>query len=159
MTLLDGGGGGGGPTAGNGEVSTLSRPIFHRTANGSAKKHHISPTSSFNSDINANNTSITNENFENGRSSSGNGGGGSSGVRRVPEMCTSNVQQPNDRENDHDLKKWSDLCKMNGFKRPESSSNATTAAPPTANNGDNNNNHSEDNASAGPVLPDMDFSN
>ena len=72
------------------------------------------------------------------------------GVQRVPEIQTKT------EEGGHDLKKWSDVCKMspstNGYpKRSESSlgnsSNST--------NGDSNNNHSSD----GSVLPDMDFSN
>ena len=77
-------------------------------------------------------------------------------------MTASNQQH----NGEHDLKKWSELCKMqttnsnnipnNGTfpqnKRPESTSTGTSS-----NHGDNNNNNSESGTSA--VLPDMDFSN
>ena len=138
MTLLDGGGN----TGESGQVTTLSsRSVFHRNGSTNNKKHIGAAGNFSTSDINANNTtSNTNTNgMING-----------SGVQRVPE-----IQTKTEDGSGHDLKKWSDVCKMsptNGYpKRSESSlgnsSNST--------NGDSNNNHSSD----GSVLPDMDFSN
>ena len=133
MTLLDGGGGGG-----SAEVTTLSRPAFHRNGTSNAKKLQAN----FGSDVNANN--ISNGTFTSTESS-----------RRVPEIA---AQQNNEnRENggsesqQHDLKKWSEMCKMSSptFKRPES-----------AENGDSNNNHANNtDSSSSQVLPEMDFSN
>ena len=127
MTLLDGGGGGG-----SAEVTTLSRPAFHRNGTSNTKK--IANFGS--SDVNANN--ISNGTYNTTESS-----------RRVPEIAnlqnneklTSTETGPADN---HDLKKWSEMCKME-FKGPESRENGDT------------NNNSESSQPA--VLPDMDFSN
>ena len=182
MTLLDSGGGGtggsgnGGGGGGTTEVTTLTRPVFgHRNGIGSTSntKKHISPTS-FNSDINANNTSITNENFASTLEADRGRNGSEGHIRRVPELCNPLVIPNNERDHvitngEHDLKKWSELCKMTGSspngngpsayansaKRPESSSTGTSS-----NHGDSNNNHSTTSESGtSTVLPDMDFSN
>lgn len=133
MTLLDGGGGS--ASGGGTEVTTLSRPIFHR--NGNASKKNTFSTS----DINANTMNSTNENFAISTPNSA-----STEIRRVPEMqnCTSQESQ------DHDLKKWSEMCKMNN------SSPRNSASAASSSNGDSNNNHS---ANGDSVLPEMDFSN
>ena len=111
----------GGGTGSGGEVTTLSsRSVFHR--NGSTNKKHIG---NFNSDINANTTSNLTNN----------------GIQRVPEIQTKT------EDGGHDLKKWSDVCKMSHSGENTNGTNST--------NGDSNNNHSSD----GSVLPDMDFSN
>ena len=132
MTLLDGGGGGG-----SAEVTTLSRPAFHRNGTSNTKK--IANFGS--SDVNANN--ISNGTYNTTESS-----------RRVPEIANLQNNEKLTAENgssvgpngeNHDLKKWSEMCKME-FKRPESREN-----------GDNNNN--SESSQPNTVLPDMDFSN
>ena len=150
MTLLDGGGN----TGGSGEVTTLStsRSVFHRNGLSSNNKKHIGSTSgnfsTTTSDINANNTTNSSNNgMTNGSNSSG-------GVQRVPE-----IQTKTEDGSGHDLKKWSDVCKMNspssnGYHPPKRSESSLGNSS-NGTNGDSNNNHSSD----GSVLPDMDFSN
>ena len=118
-------------SGGSGEVTTLSSRYVHRNGSSNNKKH----LGSFNSDINANTTNNL-----------------SNGVQRVPEIQTKT------EDGGHDLKKWSEVCKMsspptNGFpnKRPESSMGTSNSST----NGDSNNNDSSDSS----VMPDMDFSN
>ena len=165
------------------QVTTLTMPVFHRNGGSTSNaKKHIAPSS----DINANNTSITNENFvstleaEGHRGHGGRNGSNEGHIRRVPELCNPVVIESRDHHmtasnqqhnGEHDLKKWSELCKMqttnsnipnNGTfpqnKRPESTSTGTSS-----NHGDSNNNlnsnsgNSESGTST--VLPDMDFSN
>ena len=149
MTLLDGGGN----TGGSGEVTTLStsRSVFHRNGLSSNNKKHIGSTtgnfSTTTSDINANNTTNSSNNGMTNGSSSG-------GVQRVPE-----IQTKTEDGSGHDLKKWSDVCKMNspssnGYHPPKRSESSLGNSS-NGTNGDSNNNHSSD----GSVLPDMDFSN
>ena len=159
-------------------------PVFHRNGGSTSNaKKHIAPSS----DINANNTSITNENFvstleaEGHRGHGGRNGSNEGHIRRVPELCNPVVIESRDHHmtassqhnnGEHDLKKWSELCKMQTTnsnipnnqgtfpqnKRPESTSTGTSS-----NHGDSNNNlnsnsgNSESGTST--VLPDMDFSN
>ncbi len=116
-----------------GEVSTLSRPVLHRT--GSAKqKQQLTTTGVFSHpDINANNTTTTPSNgisytqLENG-------------FQRVPQQQrTPETQQLTGSETtgngstdgENQLKKWSEVCKV----EPEANTNS---------NGDTNNNHSMD---------------
>ena len=114
------------------------------------------------------------------RGHGGRNGSNEGHIRRVPELCNPLVIESRDHHmtasnqqhnGEHDLKKWSELCKMqttnsnipnNGTfpqnKRPESTSTGTSS-----NHGDSNNNlnsnsgNSESGTST--VLPDMDFSN
>ena len=75
---------------------------------------------------------------------------------------TASSQQHN---GEHDLKKWSELCKMqttnsnipNNGSFPQNKRSESTSTGTSSNHGDNNNNNSESGTSA--VLPDMDFSN
>ena len=130
MTLLDGGGGGG-----SAEVTTLSRPAFHRSNGTSSNTKKLA---NFSSDVNAN-TISNGSTFTSSSTESS---------RRVPEIAATE-----NRENggvsishQHDLKKWSEMCKMETRSAAE-------------NNGDSNNNHSSNSDSSSQVLPDMDFSN
>eukprot|EP00093_Oithona_nana_P014106 14106.XXX_142676_122793_1 [CDS] Oithona nana genome sequencing. len=131
MTLLDGGGGGG-----SAEVTTLSRPAFHRSNGTSSNTKKLA---NFSSDVNAN-TISNGSTFTSSSTESS---------RRVPEIAATE-----NRENggvsishQHDLKKWSEMCKMETRSAVENS------------NGDSNNNHSSNSDSSSQVLPDMDFSN
>ena len=129
MTLLDGGGGGG-----SAEVTTLSRPAFHRSNGTSSNTKKLA---NFSSDVNANTISNGNT-FTSSTESS----------RRVPEIATENNRENVSISQQHDLKKWSEMCKMETRSAAE-------------NNGDSNNNHSAANSdnSSSQVLPEMDFSN
>ena len=126
MTLLDGGGGGG-----SAEVTTLSRPAFHRSNGTSSNTKKLA---NFSSDVNANTISNGNT-FTSSTESS----------RRVPEIATENRENVSISQQ-HDLKKWSEMCKMETRSAAE-------------NNGDSNNNHSAANSDTSQVLPEMDFSN
>jgi hypothetical protein len=155
MTLLDSGGVGGG----SGEVTTLSRPMFHGRNGGNnssnKQKQQLTTSDNYNSsDINANTTTVTNGNYSNPES----------GVQRVPEIA-SQCQMLLSHGDEHDLKKWSEVCKMspdqNGYKN--STTNNSTS---NSSNGDSNNNLSDSSAGGGTtsatttaVLPEMDFSN
>lgn len=165
MTLLDGNGangpGGGGNVNGRGgEVSTLSRPMFHRNGSSNAKKGLAS--TNFTSDINANESPSNNENFSSNLVQNG--------VRRVPDICSDNGSGASMHhvETRGDIKKWSDLCKLNSRSaqqqiQPTTQSSQQRASAEVSINGDNNNNHSSDDSGsssgATTVLPDMDFSN
>ena len=127
MTLLDGGGGGG-----SAEVTTLSRPAFHRSNGTSSNTKKLA---NFSSDVNANTISNGNT-FTSSTESS----------RRVPEIATENNRENVSISQQHDLKKWSEMCKMETRSAAE-------------NNGDSNNNHSAANSDTSQVLPEMDFSN
>ena len=126
MTLLDGGGGSGG---GSGEVTTLSRSVFHRNGSGTTKKG----LSYGSSDINANTTTMANGNFTQVE------------ARRVPDISTTADGLLKDEAEAHDLKKWSEVCKMtNTFKRPESSTSSS--------NGDSNNNQQHNLPASGDTM-------
>ena len=138
MTILDGGGGIGG------EVTTLSRPVFHRSGTGSTgsakQKQQLTASGVYTcNDINANNTARTNGTVGETYTQL------ESGFQRVPESNPEPVQfsaqhageqalsaqratSSETEENQHDLKKWSDVCKVE----------------PDVNGGDTNNNHSMD---------------
>ena len=174
MTLLDGTGTGsvGGNSTGNSgnaatEITTLSRPLFHRngSATTNAKKHLSSPNNNAfatSNDINANNTSINNENYTSSLSGPNRP---RNETRRVPELCNNSSGRTleNLEEQQHDLKKWSELCKMNtsGFDPTTNNVNIKSETEGASNNhGDNNNNHaSSDSGGSSTVLPEMDFSN